>query len=174
MNKKGQVLDHPIIFIIFIIIGLLVIAPIMLKVMNEIKTPISAQLGNVTGGEVAQTNFNSIMTTGINMWDKVVIFAFFLGLILMFVSAFLIDAHPFFIILYIFIAFFTVLFAPNIVDAIGTIYDSPQFALESSQLSFMVTLKDNFGAFLVGIIIITGIIIYGKIRLFPSGNNRGT
>ena len=62
-----------------------------------------------------------------------------------------------------------VLFAPNIIGSLDSIYNSASFASETNTLSFMNTLKNNFGVFLVGIIIVTGIIIYGKIA-FTGGN----
>ncbi len=72
----------------------------MLKVMREIQTPFSDSLGNMSGGGiVGQTNFNAVIQTGINFWDKVVIAAFIFAVMMLFVSSFLVDAHPFFILL---------------------------------------------------------------------------
>lgn len=171
--NKGQI-DYPIITFFVIVVGLLLLAPIMLKVFNSIQAPVSAQLGNLTGqqGVIAQQNFNAVMTPTINFWDKVIIFALILSVILLIVSSIFIDSSPFFVIIYIFIAFMLVLFAPNIVDSLDTLYNSPSFATENSQLSFIITLKDNFGIFLVGLIVLTGIIIYGKVALSRSGGRR--
>jgi hypothetical protein len=171
MNKKGQ-LDYPIITFFVVMLGLLLLAPIMLKVFISIRDPVSAQLGNISnGGAVAQGNFNKVINTAINFWDKVIIAAFFLALILLVISAIFIDTSPFFIIIYIFISFMLVLFAPNIISSLDTIYGSQQFAVEVGHLSFMDAIRSNFGVFLVGIIVFTGIIIYGKIALF--GNQQG-
>jgi len=174
MNKKGQILDYPIITFIGIIIGLLILAPVMLKIMNSIQAPLSSQLGNITGGGglIAQENFNSVMTVAINFWDKVIIVAFIVAILLLFVSAFLITAHPLFIILYIIINFMVILFAPNIVDSLSKLYDSPQFATEVAMLSFIDSLRTNFAIFILGIMVITGIIIYGKVAIFGTGGNR--
>ena len=171
--NKGQ-LDYPIITFFVIVFGLLLLAPFMLKIFISIQVPVSAQLGNLTGqgGQIAQTNFNTVMNTTINFWDKVIIFALILSVILLIVSSIFIDSSPFFIILYIFISFMLVLFAPNIIDSLDSIYDSPNFATESAKLSFMVTLKDNFGIFLVGLIVLTGIIIYGKFALGNGGRRK--
>jgi hypothetical protein len=171
LNKKGQI-DYPIITWIVIVFGLLLLAPIILKVFNSIKTPMSSALGNVTGGgEIARDNFNTVMNTAVNFWDKVVIAAFILATILLLVSAFLIDTHPFWLILYIFISFMVIMFAPSIMGALDNIYNSSSFASESAALSFMNTLRTNFGIILMGIMVITGIIIYGKIA-FMGGKKR--
>jgi|TARA_R110002020_G_scaffold228154_1_gene438814 hypothetical protein len=165
MNKKAQ-FDNPLILFAVLVIGLLIIAPIMLKVMREIQTPFSDSLGNMSGGGiVGQTNFNAVIQTGINFWDKVVIAAFIFAVMMLFVSSFLVDAHPFFIILYIFMSFMLILFAPNIITAVDQIYDSASFAEETAMLTFMDTLRTYYAEFLVAMMFVTGIIIYGKLFL---------
>lgn len=171
-NKKGQ-LDYPIITFVIVVFSLMLLAPIMLKIFYSVQTPVSNSLGNLTnhGGEQAQANFNSVMGTGINFWDKIILFAFILATILLIISAFLIDTSPVWIILYIFISFMLILFAPDIVGTLDNIYNSPTFAVESANLAFIGSLRDNFGTILVGIMVITGIIIYGKIA-FTGGGRR--
>jgi hypothetical protein len=167
-NKKGQ-LDYPIITFFIVVFGLLILAPIMLKIMRTTQTSFSSSLGNMSGGEQAATNFNAVMNVGTTFWDKIIISAFVISIILLFVSAFLIDAHPLFVILYLFISFMLVLFAPNIIGTLDNLYGSSEFATEVGMLSFMDSLRIHFGEFLVGIIFITGIIIYGKVRFFSGG-----
>lgn len=170
-NKKGQI-DYPIITFVILVFGLMLLAPIVLKIFNNIKTPMSNSLGNMTnGGAVAQANFNKVMDTGIHFWDKVVLSAFILATLLLLISAFLIDTSPFWLILYIFISFMLVLFAGDIVGSLDNIYNSATFSTETASLSFIGSLRDNFGGILVGIIVITGIIMYGKIALL-GGNRR--
>ena len=174
MNKKAQ-LDYPIITFAIIIVGLMILAPIILKIFMTTQSSFSAAIGNVSsGGDIAQTNFNAVMTPAINFWDKVIIAAFALVVILLFVSAFFIDASPFFIILYVFASFMLILFAPNIIAAVDHIYESANFAAEVSKLTFMDTLRSHYAEFLVGIMVITGIIIYGKIALFGKSNRGRT
>lgn len=172
LNKKGQI-DHPGITLVIVIFGLLLIAPIVLKIFNTVKAPVSAGFGNISnGGTVAAQNFNKVMDTGINFWDKIIIAAFIIAVILLLISSFLIDTSPFWVVLYVFISFMLILFAPSMVGTLDKIYDSPAYATEVAQLSFTNALRTHFGEFLVGIFVITGIIIYGKIRFFSGGNNR--
>lgn len=171
MNKKAQI-DNPIVIFAVIVIALLFIAPIVLKIMISVRDPVSASLGNISnGGEVAQTNFNSVINTGINFWDKVVVAFFIFAVLLLLVSAFLVDASPFWVILYILLNMFLIMFAPNIIQAVDNIYDSPNFAQETAMLSFMDTIRTHYAEFMVGMFVLTGIIIYGKLFLF-SGNRR--
>lgn len=166
MNKKAQ-LDSPIVWFIVIVFGLLLIAPITLKMFNAIKTPVANSLNQtgVGGGDIASGNFSFVMNTFTTFWDKVIVATFFLALILLFVSAFMIDTSPFWVILYIFINFMLILFAPGIISSLDAIYASPDFAVEVSQLTFMSFILSHFGELLVGIMVITGIIIYAKISL---------
>lgn len=164
-NKTGQ-LDYPVIAWLILVFGLLLLAPIILKVFNSVKTPFSQSLGNITnGGIVAQTNFNHVIDTAVNFWDKVILAAFILSTLILFISAFLIDSHPFWIILYVFISFMLILFAPDIIGSLDNLYNNANFALETSQLSFIGAIRNNFGIILTSIMMITGIIIYGKIAL---------
>ena len=168
-NKKGQI-DYPIITWVVIVLGLMILAPIMLKVFNSIQAPMSSSLGNITnGGATAQAGFNSVMNTAIGFWDKVILSAFILATLLLLISAFLIDTNPFWLILYIFISFMLVLFAGDIIGSLDNLYNSSAFATESASLAFIGSLRSNFGLILTGIMVITGIIIYGKIALTGGG-----
>lgn len=172
-NKRGQ-LDNPVIAFVVIIFGLLIFAPVMLKIFVNVDTSVGNSLGNLSGqqGVIAARNFNAVSDTLITFWDKVIIAAFVLAVLLLLVSAFLIDAHPFFVILYIFLNFMLILFIPSMVTALDHIYDSANFAVEIARLGFLDTLRQNFTVFVVGIMIITGIIIYGKLAFFNRSNVR--
>lgn len=172
MNKKGQI-ENPVIVFVILIAALLMFAPVMLKIFVSVDTSFSQSLGNITaGGAIAQANFQAITTPLITFWDKVIVSAFVLAIILLFVSAFLIDAHPFFVILYIFLDFMLILFIPSIVSALDHIYDSANFATEIAYLPYLDSLRSNFVGFVIGIMVITGIIIYGKLSFFNRSNNR--
>lgn len=168
MNKKAQ-LDFPLITFIILVVSLIIMAPIMLKIFISIKTPWNSAMQNIPGGNLSNENFNKVIDTGINFWDEITIAVFAFAVILMLVSAFLIDAHPFWVILYIIIALFTLLFAPSIIEAANNIYTSSSFATETVYLNFLDTIRVHFGEIIVGLYIITGIIIFGKIALSRSG-----
>jgi hypothetical protein len=163
--KKGQT-DFPIITFAIVLIGLILLAPIILKFVRSTIMPFSASLGNVTGGggAIAQANVNYVLGVYTSFWDGVILICFLIAIILLFVSALLIDANPFFIILYIIVFFLTVVFAPNIMLAVNNIYDSSSFAGEVSLLPFIDFIRLNFGAILTAVGVITMIIIYAKIR----------
>lgn len=169
MNKKGQ-FDFPIITFVIIVAGLLFIAPFILKIVNSTLTPFETALSNTPGGNQsgAVANVQIVHTTFINFWDGVLAIAFLISVILLFVSAFLIDTSPVFMVLYIILLFLTVAFAPNILKAINNIYESAQFATEVSALAFMDFLRLNFGLVITVIGVLTMIIIYAKVRFFPS------
>lgn len=171
-QKKGQ-LDNPIILFAVLVIGLLIVAPIGLKILRSVQQPVANSFGNITGegGELAQTNFNTVINTGISFWDKVVVAFFVFAVLLVLVSAFLVDANPFFIVLFILMNMFLILFAPNIITAVDHIYDSSQFAQETAMLAFMDTIRSHYAEFLVGVMVLSGIIIYGKIFLFGGGSS---
>jgi len=164
-NKKGQ-MDFPVLTFAIVLIGLIILAPIVLKVVRGTINPFSDSLSNMTVGNNsgAVDNVDYVLGTFVNFWDGVLIFAFLVAVILLFVSAFLIDANPFFMILYILMLFLTVVFAPEILGAVDRIYEANAFAQEVALLPFLDFLRLNFGLVLTGIGILTMIIIYAKIR----------
>lgn len=174
-NKRGQI-ENPVIIFAVIVIALLIFAPVALKIFLSIHTNVGNNLGNLSGqqGVIAKQNFQAVTGPLVSFWDKVIVAAFFLTILLLFVSAFLIDAHPFFVILYILSFLFLILFTPNILSAVDNIYDSANFASEVARLTFLDALRSNFIVFLIGIGVLTGIIIYGKLAFFGNGraNNR--
>lgn len=168
-NKKGQ-MDFPVLTFAIVLIGLILLAPIVLKVVRSTVTPFGEALTNLStpGGDLGATNVNYVLGVFVNFWDGVLMFAFLLAVILLFISAFLIDANPFFMILYILMLFLTVVFAPEVLGAINNIYDSNEFAQEVALIPFLDFLRLNFGVVITGIGILTMIIIYAKIRYFPK------
>lgn len=169
MNKKGQ-LDYPIITLIVIIFGLLLIAPFTLKIVLTVKENLGNSLGNMSteAGDIAKANSDHVFNTFTNFYDQALIFVFFIALIVMFISSFLIDAHPIFVIIYIFICFMTIIFSPSIIHSLDVVYESSTMTAEVSHLGFLDTLRTYFGEFLVGIMVVTGIIIYGKLVILKE------
>lgn len=171
--KRAQ-LDNPIIIFVALVFGLMIFAPIMLKIFISIDTGVGNSLGNLSGqqGVIAKQNFDAVTTPLITFWDKVITMAFVLVVILLFVSAFFVDAHPFFLILYILLNFFVILMVPNLETALSHIYDSPTFVTETAQLVFLDSLRTNLTLFTVGIMVLAGIVIYGKLAFTRGGSNR--
>ena len=168
-NKNGQI-DMPILTFAIVLIMLILVAPIILKIVRGTLNPFGDALGNMSGegGATAKANVTYVLGVFVNFWDGVIMFAFLLAVILLFVSAFLIDANPFFMILYILILFLTLVFAPEILGAVDRIYEANAYAEEVALVPFMDFLRLNFGVVLTVIGILTMIIIYAKIRYFPS------
>lgn len=163
MNNKGQ-LEYGILILAIVGVVIILLAPVMLKMMNQINSKYGDALGNITtgGGDIAKRNVNLAMNTGINMWDQVLIFFYISNLIILIISSFFVDSHPMWLGVFIFLAFITVLIIPSTVIALDNIYDSASFSLEKTQLPFMNTLRTHFAEILVGEIFLIGVILYGK------------
>lgn len=169
MKKKKVEVDNPLVIFFVVCVGLFIFAPIFMKTLNITTEALTPQLGNISTAAGATTGH--IFGITINMWDYVMIGIFVALILLMLLSSFLIDTSPIFAIVYIMMAFFLVVFAPGILDSAKNIWDLPTFSLESSQLPITYYLIDHFGEILVGVYLITGMIIYGKVRYFGNNNN---
>lgn len=166
MKKKAQI-DYPIIAFIAVVIMLILFAPIMLKIFNEILTPFSAKVGNITA--VAGTNVDAVRTGFIAFWDWVIIIAFLIQMMLLFISAFFIDTSPVFTALYVLVCMLLMMFAPSMIDVVDRIYDSPEFLLETTQLPYTDFLRNNFAMIILGTMILSGVVVYGKLKYFRGG-----
>lgn len=170
MNKKGQGLFGGFIVFAAIVIGLLVLSPFLLKIWNTAIPAFGSAVGNqsVEAGQAV----NYVRQTTIGWWDSVVLFMFFILMILLVVSSFLIDVHPFFTIFYIVIGILFFAFAPAVSPLLDQIYENPNFALEISQTPGLAFIAANFWQVILGIYIFTGLVIFVKVRYFPSGGAR--
>ena len=176
-GKKAQ-LDVPVVsfFVAFSI--LIIIGIVVLKVLNSVQTPLSDNLGNLsesgsglTGITEAKNSWNFILGTGSSMWAQGMVLLFFILILIMLVSSFLINTNPFWIFLYIFATFFLVIVSPSIIEGLQTVYDNAQFTTEKGQLGVVYFIIQHYAEFLVGLIVISGIIIYGKISIDRGVSN---
>ena len=165
MNSKGQI---GIVALVGVVIALMFLAPIFLNIVTT-TTGEFAKAINGTDPNAAAT-VESITNTYTSLWDWVLILIFGLNVLLLFISAFFIDTHPAFLLVYIMIAFFTLAFAPNILDATDQIYNNAHYAGEvAAYLPFMDFLRSNFGTVILGIMVLSGIIMYAKFKYFGDG-----
>jgi hypothetical protein len=165
INKKGQV---GIVSFVGVVIALLFLAPIFLNVVTT-TTGEFADAINGTNSDAAAT-VDSITTTYTSLWDWALILIFGLNILLLLVSSFFVDTHPAFLLVYILIAFFLMAFAPNILDATDKIYNSAHYAGEvAAYLPFMDFVRSNFGALILGVLVLSGIIMYSKFKYFGDG-----
>ena len=164
ISSRGQI---GIVSIVGVIIALLFLAPILLNIVKTTTSEFSDAL-NSTDTNAAAT-VTGIKDTYVNLWDWVLILVFALNVLLLFISAFFIDTHPAFILVFIMVAFFTMAFAPNILDAVDQLWGDAHYAGETgTQLAFMNFLRENFGGVLLSIFVLAGIIMYAKFKYFST------
>ncbi len=159
--KKGQ-LDYPIITFAIVVIALLFLGPILLKIGNEILNPFQNTLGNMS--DDAGTSIAKVHGGMTNFWDWIFLSAFVVVMVLMFLSSFLIDVHPVFIIIFILAGLMTFIFMPEVMKTVDKLWESPQFAVEQSQMSLTNFLREYFSVVLLGAYLLCGVIIYAKIK----------
>lgn len=165
-NKKAQFVS-PLATFLVVGVGILIIAVLMLYFSNQILTPISASFGNVSlaSGQA----ITDVQTDFTNFWDWVVLIAFLVNIILLFVSAFLIDTHWLFVVFYIFSCFILILVAGSVTDVLDKVFDSATFVNEVANLPFADFIRTYFELIYVGVMCLSGVVIYAKIKLFGSG-----
>lgn len=165
MNNKGQ-LGEGIIILLVVVFALILIAPIMLKIFNSVVTPVGDNVASIS--PVANQTATTISSKFNQFWDILIVCAFLANILILLVSAFLVDIHPAFFIIYMITAVFSLIFAPTMYSAIDGIYDSPDFATEVGNLTLTKFFYDNFGVVLLSVIALSGIIMYAKFKTRSS------
>ena len=159
MNKLAQA---NIVAFIAIVVGIFILAPIILKVVNSTLDPLEDTLNN-TNTE-AGDRVGYIHDVFLNFWDYTIALAFLVNILSMLIFAFLVDSHPIFSILYMVSLIFTFMFSHYVVVPVTTILGMEQFQTEVTQLPIVNFLVLRFDLILLGFAIITGIIMYSRFK----------
>ena len=169
VNKKAQVEFSPAI-VIAVIIGLVILAPIMIRIIGTVTGTFFTQMNETAPSAVAEAS--GAVDKVYNFFDYLIIIAIFINIIVLFISAWFIDTNPVFIILYIMFAFIFVLFLPNLMDAVDRVWEKMEDAGEhdtwegsSMNLTFTDWVRQNLIMVSVVVISLSGIITYAKFKL---------
>lgn len=164
LNKQGS---NSIVGFLVIAITMLILGVILLYIITAIFSPLATQFGtlNPEAGNI----LTFILNTFTNFWDWVIVLVVMLHMILLFVSAFLVDTHPVFTIFYIMNCFASILVGNVLLRLVNAIYDNPNFVTTVASLPYSDFLRTNFIYFYLGVIVLSGIVVYGKVRYFPAG-----
>jgi len=167
LNKKAQVEFSPVI-VIALIIGLIIFAPIMLRIIGVTTGTFFTQMNQ--SAPVAVAEANTAVNKVYNFFDYLIVIAIMINVIMLFVSAWFIDTNPIFIVLYIMFAFIFVLFLPNLMDATDSIWSrmnsvDDDWHTGSMPLTFTSWIRENLMLFSVVIIALSGVVTYAKFKL---------
>jgi len=170
MNKKAQSFIIPIAVFVVVIIGAFIGGIILLYVNNTILTPFATSIEPMSSQ--ASESVNYINLTFTSFWDWAIIIFFLSQLMLLFLSAFLIDTHPVFLVVYIIACAFLMMFMSDILNPVERIYDGfggvHPFLNQSTAMPLTYHLVSNFNIILLGIMMVSGVVIYAKIKYFGA------
>jgi len=166
-NKRGDA--QSVIVFAVIVLMMIFIAPILLKVVISPLDKFSTSLSAVDASNKSSNAVTYTKNTFVGMFDWVIVFMLIFNIVVLMITAFFVDTHPIFLIIYIIAAFFLVIMAPTILTSIDTIWNMAQFSAGADNvtqyLPILGFLKDHFIAFILGIIIISGLMMFGKYKL---------
>jgi hypothetical protein len=164
MNNRGQAQSIIIFFVL--IIGVLIASVVVMRMTNEILTPFQSQIGNMSsqaGSAVANvhTKFNQ-------WWDYFIILLFAINLIILLVSAFLVDIHPAFLIVYIITIIFMFIFGNYALLALDNIWNMMGTSAEQAISPLQQFIINNFMLIMLGVVFLSGIVMYSKFKFFGN------
>jgi len=162
-SKRGQ---SDLLVAIGVILGLLILAPFLVMIVNvpleKFKDTInSTDVGNAQ----ASANVDSVRGKFLSMIDFVFICAILVNVILLLITAFMVDVHPAFMLIFIMLCFFTMVFVPEILTSVLTVWDKVQGQSEViGHLPVTYFILNNFRMFMLAVMFISGVVMYAKIR----------
>lgn len=168
MKNKGQAQSVVIFF--GLMLAVFICSIIILRMTNAILTPFQAQIGNVSAPAGAAIGYAHDKFTSV--WDWAILLMFLFNVILLFISAFMVDIHPAFLLIYIITIIFLVIFGNTAMGVVDAIWGAVGTSVETSQTPLQQFLINNFNLIMLGIIALSGIIMYAKFK-FSQGSGLG-
>ena len=166
MNNRGNL--GGIAFFVALLLGLIIMAPILLKVGTTILSATSNQLAKVDTSNRSSDSVNYVQGQLTGTMDWMVMFFVMINILLLLVTAFLIDVHPAFLVMYIIGAFAMVITLPYTASAGEKIYSMSQFSSGADNVIQYIPMTEfllnHFGVVIVGVFFLTAVIMYVKIR----------
>jgi len=176
-NKKGQATS--IVFFFVIILAVFILAVLLMSLVNTVLEPFRNSLAIMPGANSSVDSVEKIQTSFNSVWDWAIAFLFLFNLIILLFSSFMVDIHPAFLILYVISVMFLLMFGSTILGALNEIY-SPSGVFGTGNVTaggnalqhmpLVSWLLSNFTLVILGIIILSGVIMYAK---FKMGNQEG-
>jgi len=165
MNNRGQ---FGIVAFVGVFIVLLALAPILLNIVTSIGGGVQSNIASIDAS--AGATMQQPITKFTQMWDYVIVFIFTINILLLLITSFFIDTHPIFTLLYIFMGFLLFVFTPYVKDIASTLWDTPRYITDGTitELSLTGFLLDNYGIVLLMVFVLSGIIMYAKIKYFGN------
>jgi len=170
MNKNAQA--QSIIIFFFLIASIFIVSIILLRFTNEILNPLAQQLNNYNNQSA-----NAVATVKdsfANVWDWVIILVFLFQIIILFVSAFLVDIHPAFIIIYIISIILLFIFGNTMLQVLDNVWAMVGTTVETAQTPMQQFILNNFMNIMLVIVGLSGVIMYSKFKFFGGQGTGGS
>lgn len=164
MNKKSQA--ESIIIFFATIVAIFIVSIILLRFTNEVLTPFTNALAPVNN-QSAQAVI-AVHNSFTSVWDWVMVLVFLFNIILLFISSFLVDVHPAFIVIYVIAVIFLFIFGNQFLYVLDSLWNNIATPTETSQTQIEQFIINNFQIIMLGIVILSGVLMYAKIKLFPN------
>jgi hypothetical protein len=171
MNKRGQVISIVAFFVIML--SIFILGTLLMSFVNTILQPVGDTLGTISN------QFGSAVHEINNSWNKwfdyAIVVLFFLNVIVLLISSYMVDTSPVFLIVYIISVMLLVIFGGNVVSALSSIWDdngafgadpiaNPTGINSIQYMPITQYLLNHFTLVMLGIIVISGVIMYAKFR----------
>lgn len=176
-NKKGVVLSIVAFFVI--VLSVFILAVLLMSLVNTVLTPFREQIRPLSNAS-AET-VGTIQDKFTAVWDWSIALLFLLNVVLLFFSAFMVDIHPAFLVLYVIAVMFLIMFGGTMVGALDALYNptgvfgTGNITVGGNAISNMpltAWFLNNFTLVILGIIILSGVIMYGKFKFGQQGGVR--
>lgn len=169
LNKKGDATDPFIVMVILFFLAVAFIVGIFVNTkISEVITT-TALNDSAAAGSIIST-FDNLNATGI---QRAYVLIFALMVIFVMASAFLVRVHPFWLWIYIFMLFATILTSVFMANTYGALADNANFALIIADQGMITFFMQNAVKIALGISGFSMIIVFSKLFSAPTGGQFG-
>lgn len=174
-NKNGQVLSIVAFFVITL--SVFILAMLLMSLVNTILHPVATELGKQSA--LAGSSVTDINNKFNQWWDFTIIVLFIFNVVILFISSYMVDTHPIFLIVYIIAAFILIIFGGNILSALEPFWSSTGYNGSGNvtdggniiqYMPITTYMLDHFTYIILGIIVLSGIVMYAKFKYGTGGN----
>tara|TARA_Y100000310_G_C20563642_1_gene754349 strand:- start:313 stop:828 length:516 start_codon:yes stop_codon:yes gene_type:complete len=166
IDKRGQVIS--IVGFFVIVLAVFILAVLLISFTNTILNPVALEIGNVS--EQAGASVTAVNDSMNKWWDIFIALLFFLNVIVLMFSSFMVDIHPAFLLIYVIAVFFLIIFGGNMLTAVGDLWsDTGSFANGVAEMPLTVWLLNHYTTVILAIVILSGVVMYAKFK-YGSGD----
>jgi len=164
MKTKRAQMDILAFAVLFL--AIIIIAPIAFNLFFTIMDSVGTQFNAISNQSANAVAHVKNVYTG--FFDFAVVSVFIVNVLLLLVSSFLVMVHPAFVVFFALFCMFTMIFVPQLLVVAEGVWGADTISTTTVYMPVTQFLFEHYGLILLIVMIITGIVMYAKLRSYQT------